>query len=212
MQEEHLHVTAFSQTVAGMVTTVRGLWADDHRCDFARLLLSLEARRPAIVRRLRNYGTQYLSDAVDSDPDIQREMTNEGLAGSPSKFLEEQNISLEDEAVGSIQQLVDNPKIGGRLINMSWRVVHLDPFDKSLVLSDRPLVRTYGHGHPHEAWFLPLSPKAAFCALNDHGGSDLATPQRLAKRLNVASAGQAEKYVFCADDTHRCWLPKYLAT
>ena len=184
----------------------------DERCHFARLLLSLEARRPINVGHLRNYGKQHLMEAIDNDSEIRREMQKEGLTSSPTEFLEERGYSMEDMALGSIQKLVDNPRIGSRLINMSWRVVHLGPFDESLVLSDRPLVRTDGHGHPQEAWFLPLSPKAVFCALNNHGGFDLATPQRIAKRLNVASAGQAEKYVFCTDTTHTRWLPRYLAT
>ena len=184
----------------------------DKRCDFARLLLSLEARRPAIVGQLRDYGTRYLAQAIDNDPEILSEMKKQGVSGSPSEFLNQQGFSFKDKALSSIQKLVDNPKIGDRLINMSWRVIRLGPLDGSLVLSDRPLVRTAGFGHPHESWFLPLDPKAAFCALNDHRGLDGATPHRLAKRLNVVSAQQAERYVFSADNAHTRWLSKYLAT
>lgn len=184
----------------------------DERCHFARLLLSLEARRPTSVQTLRDCGKQHLMEALDQDFEIVRELEKAGISSTPSKFLEEHSVSIEDIALGSIQELVDNPRIGGRLINMTWRVVRLGRSDGSLVLSDRPLVRTYGHGHRHESWFLPLSPKVAFCALNDSRGLDAATPKRLAKRLNVASVGQAEKYVFCTDDTHMRWLPRHLAT
>ena len=181
------------------------------RCDFARLLLSLEARRPINVQHLRDYGKRHLMEAIDNDVDILGELERAGVSNTPSEYVEKYGYSMEDRALSSIQRLVDNPRVGGRLINMSWRIFSLDLFDGSLVLSDRPLVRTAGLGHPDEAWYLPLGPKAVFCALNDHRGLDGTTPKRLAKRLNVASAQQAEKYVFCADKTHTHWLSNYLA-
>ena len=184
---------------------------NDRRCDFARLLLSLEARRPAVVDRLRDYGARYLTEAVDQDSEILREMETEGITVTPSEFLQQQGFSFEDRALSSIQQLIDNPRVGGKLINLPWRVVRLGPFDGSLVLSDRPLIRCYGYEPPSAAWFLPLSPKSAFCAVSQPGKFDNATPRRLAKLLNVASAQQAEKFVFCVEDAHRRWLSKYLA-
>ena len=184
----------------------------DERCAFARLLLSLEARRPDIVCRLRDDGIRHLEEAIDGDTDIQREMEKQGLSGTPSEFLKEQGFSLEDIALSNIQMLVDNPRVGSRLINMRWRVIRLDPHDGTLVLADRPLVRLNGYEQPDAAWFLPLSPRSAFCAVNDPRGLDSTTPQRFAKQLNIASAGQAEKFVFCVDHTHKQWLPKYLAT
>ena len=51
----------------------------DQRCDFARLLLSLEARRPVIVHRLREEGSRFLSDSLDSDPEILDAMEREGF-------------------------------------------------------------------------------------------------------------------------------------
>ncbi|MDD9983253.1 MAG: DUF4238 domain-containing protein [Gammaproteobacteria bacterium] len=184
----------------------------EERRDFARLLLSLEARRPMTVHKLRGFGTQFLIEVVDDDPEIQREMVREGIAGKPSDYLKTQQFSFEDRALSNIQGLVDNERICGKLINMKWRVIHLGLCDGELLLSDRPLVRCFGYDHPSAAWFLPLTPNAAFCAVNQPGKLDRTTPQRIAKRLNVASAGQAEKYVFCTDTTHTRWLPRYLAT
>ena len=130
----------------------------DQRCDFARLLLSLEARRLPVVRRLRE-GHSLLANAIDNDPEIINAIEAEGLSGSPSALLAGLGISLADRALGNIQGLVDNPKIGGRLINSHWRLVHLGPREGTLVLSDRPLVRRFGYDHPKASWFLPLDPK-----------------------------------------------------
>ena len=43
------------------------------------------------------------------------------------------------------KHLVDNPKVGDRLINSHWRLVRLGPCEGTLVLSDRPLVRLFGY-------------------------------------------------------------------
>ena len=56
---------------------------NDQRCDFARLLLSLEARRSAVVQKLRDGGS-YLAEALDSDSEILHAMETEGLFGPPS--------------------------------------------------------------------------------------------------------------------------------
>lgn len=181
----------------------------DERCDFARVLLSLEARRPEFVQRLRD-GRTYLAEALDADSEIIHAMKTEGLSGSPSTFVAEHGISLEDRALGSIQQLVDNSRIGGRLINAQWRVVHLGPSDGSLVLSDRPLVRLFGYDHPKASWFLPLGPKAVFYAANCPDYFDGLTSRKLAKSLNVNSVRQAQKYVFCVDRSHDKLLEKHL--
>ena len=182
----------------------------DERCDFARLLLSLEARRPAIVRRLRD-GAQYLAEEIDIDLDIQRGMKQSELSGTASEFLTAQGFSFEDRALSNIQKLVDDPQVGGTLINMRWRVKHLGPDDSTLVLSDRPLVRLNGYDHPDAGWFLPLDPTSAFCAVNDPRELDKTTPRRFARLLNANSARQAEKFVFCIDHAHKQWLTRYLS-
>ena len=181
----------------------------DQRCDFARLLLSLETRRPEVVRQLRA-GRHYLAETLDSDSEMLHAMETEGLSGSPSAYAAELGISLEDRALSNIQRLVDNPKIGGRLINSHWRVVHLGLYDGSLVVSDRPLVRLFGYDHPKASWFLPLGPKVVFYAANNPEDFDRLTPRKLAKSLNVDSVRQAQQYVFCVDESHSKLLEKHL--
>ena len=182
---------------------------NEQRCNFARLLLSLEARRPTVVQRLRE-GRSFLANAIDNDPEIIDEIEAEGLSGSPSALLAGLGISLEDRALGNIQGLVDNPKVGDRLINSHWRLVRLGPCEGTLVLSDRPLVRLFGYEHPKASWFLPLGPKVMFYAARKPSDFERLTPRRLAKSLNVSSAGQAQKYVFCVENSHTDWLGKHL--
>ena len=94
--------------------------AEVQRCDFARLLLSLEARRPVIVDWVREEGSRFLAEDLDSDPEIRDTMESEGLSELPSQWIERQAGPLEDNALARIQFLVDHREIGGRLINRHW--------------------------------------------------------------------------------------------
>ena len=184
---------------------------NDQRCDFARLLLSLEARRSPIVQKLRDGGS-YLAEALDSDSELLHAMETEGLSDPPSTHYEEQAGPLEDRALSNIQQLVDNSRIGGRLINSHWRVVHLGPRDGTLVLSDRPLIRLFSYDHPKASWFLPLGPKVVFYAANCPQDFVRVTLQKLAKSSNISSAVQAQKFVFSVDASHNRLLEKHLSS
>ena len=183
----------------------------DQRCDFARLLLSLEARRPPTVDWLRSEGSRFLSEAVDQDPEIRQAMEDEELFGTPSQWFERYGGLMEDRALAKIQYLVDHPKIGGTLINRHWCVVRTRRREDSVVLSDRPLVRVHGYDHPDAAWFLPLDPRTVFCAVNRKSPLLDVPPKRLVRKLNVASAEQAQRFVFCVDRAHERWLGKYLS-
>lgn len=121
----------------------------EERCDFARLLLSLEARRPSNVSKLRDYGRQHLAEALDNDPEVLELFSDEGIVTNPSSFFEQESgISLADRALVVIQRLVDNERVGGKLINAHWHVVHLSLRDGSFVLADRPLIRVRDYDHP----------------------------------------------------------------
>ncbi|HLI11068.1 MAG TPA: DUF4238 domain-containing protein [Alphaproteobacteria bacterium] len=188
---------------------------EDQRCDFARLLLSLEIRRPPIVATLRDSGRRHIAEALDSDPEILEAMALKNLAILPSKFVEGNlGVSLEDYALGTIQQLVDNPHIGTKLINALWHIVRLGPDDGSLLLADRPLIRLHAYDAPGATWMLPLNPKTAFVAVNHLENLRRiknASPYRFAKKINVLSARQTERFVFCADAQHERWIGKHLS-
>lgn len=186
---------------------------EEERRDFARLLLSIEARRPAAVMQLRAMRDE-IAQSLDGDPEILAAMNREVINELPSLFAERQfGVALEDRVLAMLQGIVDNPLVGGRLINALWHIVRLGPNDGSFVLADRPLIRTHGFDHPGTVWAMPLGPKVAFVAANHAANLELirrATGQRFAKLTNVSSANQAERFVFSIDTSHERWLGKYL--
>ena len=128
----------------------------------------------------------------------------------PRHTLRNSASLLETERSATFSSLSITKKIGGRLINSHWRIVHLGPGDGSLVLSDRPLVRLFGYEHPKASWFLPLGPRAVFCAVNCPKDFDRLTPRKLARSLNVDSVRQVQKYAFCVDGGHNRLLERHL--
>lgn len=111
-----------------------------------------------------------------------------------------------------IQKLVDNPQVGGLLINAHWFVKHINPADGSLVLSDRPLIRFFGVDHPNATWLLPLTPKIAFMASNNPATirklADM-PPKKYVRTFNNSSARQSERYVFSIDQPRDSWLSNF---
>ena len=107
----------------------------------------------------------------------------------------------------AVQHLVDNRRIGTRLINHRWRLVRLSDRDGTFVLSDSPLVRL----PDRDIWILPLGPRAALTMVPPSLFLQCEPAHRFAKRLNVASAGQARKFVFSVERSHARWLRRYLA-
>jgi Protein of unknown function (DUF4238) len=186
----------------------------EQRADFVRLLLSLDGRRPANVKRVRIEGREYFANGLNTDPQILAAMAQHGIHVAPSDYVENVlDVSLEDKALVGIQRLVDNPVVGKVLINAQWDLKKLGPSDGSFVLSDRPLIRIHGYDSPGATWLLPLTTKIAFLAVNHP--QKLATlrslpAHRFAIETNKRSALQAEQFVFSADKNHENWLGKYL--
>jgi hypothetical protein len=227
LQAHHLGREAIEQFFFGEIDTKGAVARDilvetgpsglsgDQRCDFARLLLSLDMRRPAIVGDLRTKGQEHLARDLDTDREILAAMGEAGISEAPSSYVENQlGCCLQDQALTAIQGLVDNPTVGRRLINAHWHIRRFRTDDGTLVLADRPLIRIHGYDQPGATWVLPLTPKVAFLACNaDENLRRLVrlSGQRFVKEVNRSSANQAERFVFCVDQSHEIWLGKHLA-
>jgi hypothetical protein len=186
----------------------------DERSDFARFLLSLEARYPEHVAKLKTEGAYALRNQLDYDPEVLQALAEPGEVRKPSAILEEDmRLDFASRALLVVQMWVENPKVGGRLVNAAWRVYHLRDSDGTLILGDRPLFRWRGFDHPDCFWLLPLTPTAVFVAAN-HAKTihalNRATGLRLRKAANQNTIPQAARYVFVVDDSHNVFIEKNL--
>jgi hypothetical protein len=187
----------------------------DQRCDFARLLISLDVRRPYVVNKLlREDGPEYFKGELDCDPEILAAFNAEGINDRPSAYAEQKlGMCFEDRALRIIQRLVDNRRVGVVLINARWDVLHVGQYDGKFVLSDRPLIRINPFDKPGASWILPLTPKAVFVAFNHIENLNrirhLSRP-RLVKEVNRSSVQQADRFVFTTDRSDVAWIGNHL--
>jgi hypothetical protein len=183
----------------------------EQRSEFARLILSLEARRPINVQKLKGQASTFVH-GLDNDPNILEAMKRYGFEGLPSDlYLSHKGTSYEDHALSIIEKLVDNKEVGGKLINSIWLIVRVGVFDGSFLLGDRPVIRTFGYDHPNAIWALPLSPKIVFLAANQKTNAvelKRMPVARLVKAVNKHSVGQAERFVFATDASNAKLLAK----
>lgn len=186
----------------------------EERCDFARLLMSPEARRPEMVARIRDEGGRFLEGSLDNDPEIAVALAKHGIAGKASDYYQGiTGVPLEDRALLIVQRLVDNPEVGGRLINAVCDLIAIPGGSGTLLLGDRPLIRVGGFDDPGACWIMPLAPHALFVAANHSSVlrrlRDV-SPRRLRKQANVSTARQADRFVFAADASDPQWLGRHL--
>jgi hypothetical protein len=186
---------------------------NEQRSDFARLLMSLEARRPTVVDTLRQGGDQF-TRKLNEDPSIVAALEKAGVQETPAQFFERRSgRKLEDRALSIIQRLADNPDVGNRLVRARWVVKHLGKGAPPLILSDRPFIRFNAFDAPNAVWILPLSQTAVFlAAAHPEVLSELMKPRddRFARLLNVSSARQVERFAFSSNSQDQNWLGKYL--
>jgi hypothetical protein len=206
---DRLGAAARKLLLSGGVNALNG----QQRCDFARLLLSLEARHPKNVARLRLEVAAWRT-AIDQDPELRQLADEMGVRESISEYSEKTlRVSIEDRLMLVIQRLVDNAQIGPWLVNASWALRHLPADAGRLVLADRPLVRIHGATTPGATWALPLTPSTVFIACNHASNLEslmTVSSRRFLRRMNESSASQADRYVFSTDAADERWLKKRL--
>ena len=176
------------------------------RSDFARILLSLEARNPRTVEKAYK-----LSNDFDEDRELLSVMEQEGESRTPSDWWQDNvGYSVKDKLMTSLMDASDNSKLGRIIINMRWTTSRISEDSDSLILSDRPLIRLGGLNDPHVKWLLPLDPWTIFCASKYPVRLHEKVTPRDVRQINVLSAKQAQTYVFSVDRRHERWLGKYL--
>lgn len=185
---------------------------DAERSDFIRLLLSLDTRRPSIVKKIRE-GGEFLREQLDNDPEVQQLAARENINSRPSIWFEQETgVMYEDEALSLIKSTTDNPKIGNILMNAEWGLRQLGSAAPEVVLSDRPLIRFGSTISWDFVWILPLSPKILFFITPDKAKAERigkASDRFLVHSINTDGVSQCDKFIFSTGDHNdQSWLAK----
>lgn len=184
------------------------------RISFTSFVLSLEARRPATVDRIRSRATTFITESVNSDPEIRRMLDDAGIEKSAAEAWEEhEGFSIADQAMETVQKMALNARIGGAIAQAPWGTFRVQPGCDDFVLGDRPLIRINHFLSPLSLWVLPLSPKQAwFCSIHQDTFArvGLIPPRKFVAWINTASALSCDKYVFCQRPPTTGWLSRRL--
>lgn len=182
-----------------MLTSGIQALSDIEKSDFIRLLLSLDVRRPEWVSKLRA-GGQKLKEALNADVEVQTLASRYGITSSPADWFEDRTgVLYEDEALGLIQNLSDNPQVGNILMRCRWGLRKFSREEGELILSDRPLIRCGGTYTGNFLWLLPLSPLHLLCisplphVMQHFFGS---AGKRIVNETNITGVLQSDTWVF----------------
>jgi hypothetical protein len=216
--EKHLlrRVDDFAARVLRRLITrgLAGLTLDD-RCDWARFLMSLRLRQPAIVQQLRTESSEYLEASL-----IDRPEEYDAIAGidDPPTLLEwtRKNYPGLIEKVGMsfFRDLVDNAGIGEKILRMRWWLWDFTREQNDLLLANQPCIFTTGIDDADLVIALPIGPRKAFIATRSERAATLLRrrrPEHLLMGMNESSLNQARLRVYARDASPRRFIWNRLA-
>jgi hypothetical protein len=183
---------------------LRTLTLDD-RVDWARFLMSLRLRQPSIVDMLRQESAEHLRATLATQPEQYEELAGIGDPPTLEAWTEKNFPGLvENFGLSFFHELVDNPRLGEKILSMKWWMWDFSDVPHDLLLADEPCIFTSGIDEPNLVIALPIAPKRAFMATQSDRVANVMRRQRpndLATRLNESSVAQARVRVYARNQS-----------
>lgn len=178
----------------------------DERCAWVRFIMSLRVRDPAIVRELVSQSDQELRRSLTEDHDDYVQLSDDGGPASLEAWTELKFPGLiENFGLTFFHDLLNDDKIGNKLLQLKWWVFDVSPAPHPLLLGDRPCIFFEGIDDPNLSIALPIAPDKVFIATRGEklaSGLPRIAVSTLVARVNEATVAQASKYIYARDD--RC--------
>lgn len=191
----------------------QGLSPSD-RVDWARFLMSLRLRQPDIIQILRTESSEHLATSLAEGPEEYESIATVSEPSSLPEWVELRFPGLiENFGMSFFHELVDDPKVGDKILRMKWWLWDFSKEKHHLLLADHPCVFTVGIDDPNIVIALPISPNRAFMATNSEGVASIMRKQRpkdLLTRLNESSLSQARVRIYSCDSSQRRFISNRL--
>ena len=116
---------------------------------------------------------------------------------------------IENFGLSFFHRLVDDPKIGEKILRMRWWLWHFTREQHDLLLADRPCIFTKGIDDTGLVIALPIGPRKAFMATSTDRVATIMRqqhPKHLLMRLNESSLGQARVRIYARDASPRRFI------
>ena len=188
----------------------------DDRMDWARFLMSLRLRQPAIVEVLKREASDQLRDSLKERPNEYEELATPEDATTLEKWTENEFPGLIGNfGLSFFHELVDNPVIGGKILRMKWWLWDFQDAPYDLLLSDHPCIFVRSIDDPNCVIALPIQPRKAFMATQSDEVAKIMRKQRprdLVMRLNESSVNQTQARIYARNESPRRFIEKRVAT
>jgi hypothetical protein len=207
---DDLAAKAMAQLLSGAIPTdtkIRSAWS--------RFLMSFSFRAPEDLSALKEAHRLVWNRP---NPEIQAKYLKQKRALDPDtieEFAERDDPhTVEKQSLEVFMAVIDNPRIGLVLNNMTWDVIDVSNTSFELLTSDRPLIRSNGLRPPQGHYALPISPTSIFLATH---GNEMRTralamsPKQLARNSNRNVVGKAVRFVLGSSDQQHAFIEKHFA-
>jgi len=189
------------------------LLKDQQKIDWARFLVSLLLRVPAMMEDMRARGRKVLAAGLDEAPNEYLEARGDAPESTLREWVEKNHPSvLDDLAVMTLPHLVQSQLLNNAFLSATWATRQLKKSRFDLLIADKPLIYV-GTFETSFLVGLPIAPKLAFFAFNNkETWTNLVrqSDKSITRGVNLSSVSQAERYVYGTSPQQDSFVAKYL--
>jgi hypothetical protein len=181
-----------------------GEMSAEHRCAWARFIMSMIQRSPGKIAELRKlWKAEYRKpdEKLDLDYQAMRKPTDPKTLAEAIEELSPESVARGQ--VRLLQTVMDLPGVGTQIVRMHWGVFTIPDVPFNFLTSDRPIVMTNGIGKPEGHVVVPIGPRKLFLAANRKETFSQGVhlpPYDLIREVNAMVVEQAEKFVYGDSD------------
>lgn len=182
----------------------RALLSVEQRSSWSRFILSLLTRCPEDLANFRNSWAAKMNRVDEEGERRYAEIRGPDDPATLAEYIATEPEEVREKfAFEAYMKLIDNPRIGGKLNMMPWKVVDVDDGRFSLLTSDRPVIRTNGLLVPRGHLALPIGPSKLFVMAAEEEtlrGIASVRPRDLVRDCNRSVVESAVRYVYGLSD------------
>jgi len=186
---------------------------DQQKQDWARILVSLIIRGPAMVERIQEEGRQVLSKSLAESTDEYLSIRGDDPADSLLSWVEANASSvLSHFGTAALPTIVESERLNGGLLHATWGIRTLRQASVDLLISDRPVFYCGGMAKNFLV-ALPIAPRLLFVAFNHEATGQALnrdSDTEVAKKTNRDTVAGALQYVYATDDRQQAFVEKHL--
>ncbi len=179
-------------------------WEPRYRSAWSRYVWAQLIRTPSEIAQLKSLIKEPSENITPGLREAYEKNRPEGAPDSVDDYLANLDPHEVDRIIRYLPRMMDNPRIGGFIQNMYWKVLDFEGTGIPLITSDRPVWMNPMFAESDPAIVLPISPTSLFVATQDNETMmriEARSLRQIAKEMNRASVQHAVTFVFGKEST-----------